>query len=102
MDKPTLLTTFRSLQKCGNTKNKFQLNKKNMSEEQNINEPQQPTFLQGAVRRRAVIIDTCDGCPFINIDDGYDERKWGKTWCDKLDRELKTVKIPEDCPLPFA
>lgn len=62
----------------------------------------QPAIVKPLVRRRAVVIDTCDGCPFINIDDGYDERKWGKTWCDKLDRELKTVEIPDDCPLPFA
>lgn len=62
----------------------------------------QSNIEQPVVRRRVVEISTCDDCPFINIDDGYDERKWGKTWCDKLDRELKTVEIPDDCPLPFA
>ena len=61
-----------------------------------------PPLQQGAVRRRAVAISSCDDCPFMSIDDGYDERKWGKTWCEKLDRELKTVEIPDDCPLPFA
>jgi hypothetical protein len=46
-----------------------------------------------------VCIDTCDECPFMNFDDGDDERKWGKRWCDKLDMELKTIEIPEECPL---
>jgi hypothetical protein len=53
-------------------------------------------------RQRVVCIDTCDECPFMNFDDGDDERKWGKRWCDKLDMELKTIEIPEECPLPFA
>ncbi len=53
-------------------------------------------------RLRVVHIDTCEGCPFMNFDDGNDERKWGKIWCEKLDRELKNFEIPDDCPLPLV
>lgn len=49
---------------------------------------------------RIIVISTCDGCPFLDIDNGYIEERWGKNWCDKLDLELKTVEIPDYCPLP--
>lgn len=54
-------------------------------------------------RQRVVIINSCEGCPFINYDDSFDKRKWGKNWCEKLDRELLSIaEIPDDCPLPVA
>jgi hypothetical protein len=55
-----------------------------------------------SANKRYLIIETCNSCPYMNVDDGYDERKWGKVWCDKLDRELKTIDIPDDCPLPIV
>lgn len=44
----------------------------------------------------------CEECPnFIHDDDRLMER-WGKSWCNKLDREVNCSEIPEDCPLPFV
>ncbi len=58
-------------------------------------------------KNRILIISNCEDCPNYNHDDNNDEKKWGKSWCDKLDRELKPIpgklfiEIPDDCPLPI-
>ena len=49
--------------------------------------------------RRVLILTTCEDCPFYNFDDGNEEKKWGKKWCEKLDVELKSTNIPDNCPL---
>lgn len=54
------------------------------------------------ILKKTIVIDTCDSCPFLVRDDNFHEERWGKEWCEKLDRELKTLEIPSDCPLPSA
>lgn len=53
--------------------------------------------------KRVVVIDKCEDCPFFNHDDQTVEAKWGKSWCEKQDKELDMEKaqkeIPADCPL---
>jgi len=51
---------------------------------------------------KIIIINSCDQCPYYNHDDSYYMHKWGKHWCEKLDKEFKNHGniIPEDCPLP--
>jgi len=53
-------------------------------------------------RKKILIIETCKDCPHHNFDDGREEKKWGKSWCEKLDIEVAGLDIPENCPLPSA
>jgi len=53
-------------------------------------------------REKIIVINSCRDCPFYNFDDSFHVHKWGKHWCDKLDRDLGSNgdRIPEFCPLP--
>jgi hypothetical protein len=53
------------------------------------------------IQEKILIITSCAECPHYNHDDGEYPHKWGKDWCDKLDKELtRLIPIPTDCPLP--
>jgi hypothetical protein len=63
----------------------------------------QPTLKQHNVMQRVAVVECCWQCPHHIHDDGNDESKWGKHWCNKLDVEIVDADtIPNDCPLPFA
>lgn len=49
--------------------------------------------------KRIILISDCEQCHHYNFDDGDDERKWGKRWCEELGEELVTSIIPDYCPL---
>ena len=67
------------------------------------NENGQPTLQQHNIMRRVAVVEYCWQCPHHIHDDGNDESKWGKHWCNKLDVEIVDADtIPNDCPLPFA
>ncbi len=67
-----------------------------MPEKTNIPQEEQPV----KENRRILIISSCQDCPNFRFDDEEIRCRWGKSWCDKLDRELEVVTIPDDCPLP--
>lgn len=53
-------------------------------------------------KQKIVIINSCSLCPHYNFDDSFHMYKWGKHWCDRLDKDLgnSADHIPEECPLP--
>ena len=51
---------------------------------------------------KIVIIKDCISCPFCIFDDGEVYERWGKYWCQRLDREVLSENIPNDCPLENA
>ena len=71
--------------------------------QQQNSEPSADNGTKPLVRRRAAVIECCWQCPHHIHDDGTDEAKWGKHWCNKMDVEIVDADtIPEACPLPFA
>lgn len=53
---------------------------------------------------KVVVIHNCNDCPF-HFFDADEPHKWGKHWCDKLDREISVEsekEIDPDCPLEDA
>lgn len=54
---------------------------------------------------KTITIDSCSQCSFYIHDDNDIVERYGKSWCQKLDKELndnkglENIPIPDDCPL---
>lgn len=51
------------------------------------------------MKSKIIQIFTCEQCPFYIFDDNGVEERYGKPWCDKIDKEVPEKSISEDCPL---
>lgn len=50
--------------------------------------------------KKIAIITKCESCPSCIFDDQEIEGRWGKDWCNVLDKEVNGNAIPDECPLP--
>lgn len=51
------------------------------------------------MKGKTIQIFACEHCPFHIFDDNGIEERYGKYWCNKIDKEVPQESISEDCPL---
>lgn len=51
------------------------------------------------MKGKIIQIFACEQCPFHIFDDNNVEERYGKSWCNKIDKEVPENSISTECPL---